>query len=240
MAVTPNFGWNYPTVDGDADVWGDILNTALSEIDVDLKAVKDVADAAAAETTINAFMLSFVGKEGRFYTANAPAGWVKANGGTIGNAASGATTRANADVENLFVHLWSGLTDNTLYPIQDSSGSATTRGASAAADYAANKRFPLPDRRGEGDRGWDDGRGVDSGRALGSGQLDAMQGHFHGLANGVREVSPPNTNGFSGTTGLGNTLSQTEGPEGDGTHGTPRIASETRMRNVAALVCIKL
>lgn len=73
----------------------------------------------------------------------APAGTVTPNGGTIGSASSGATTRANADTSDLFALLWSA-TNNTDYPIQDSSGVATTRGASASADFSANKRLPLP------------------------------------------------------------------------------------------------
>lgn len=72
-----------------------------------------------------------------------PAGTVVPNGGTIGSAASGATNRANADTADLFAHLWS-VTSNADYPIQDATGAASTRGASAAADFAANKRFPLP------------------------------------------------------------------------------------------------
>ena len=72
-----------------------------------------------------------------------PNGCVVPNGGTIGGASSGATNRSNADTEDLFSLLWR-VTNNTDYPIQDSSGVATTRGASASADFAANKRFPLP------------------------------------------------------------------------------------------------
>jgi hypothetical protein len=77
------------------------------------------------------------------YPGSLPAGCVVPNGGTIGNALSGATNRANADTAALFEFYW-GLTTNTDYPIQDSAGAPTTRGASAAADFAANKRFPLP------------------------------------------------------------------------------------------------
>lgn len=81
-----------------------------------------------------------------FWTA-APAGWVLASARTIGDASSGATERANADTLLLFTLLWTNQT-NTLLPIQDSAGTASTRGASAAADYAAHKRLPLPDLRG--------------------------------------------------------------------------------------------
>lgn len=70
----------------------------------------------------------------------APDGWVFCNGvGTIGNAASGADLAA-AYTEQLFTH-WYGAFSNTLCPV---SGG---RGASAAADYAANKRITSPDFR---------------------------------------------------------------------------------------------
>lgn len=44
--VTDNFEWQLPEVDGDEGTWGDVLNAALAEIDTDLQAVKDTADAA--------------------------------------------------------------------------------------------------------------------------------------------------------------------------------------------------
>ena len=78
----------------------------------------------------------------------APSGWLISNGGTIGSASSGATLRANADVEALFTHLWTQY-DNTELVIQTSAGAGTTRGASAAADFAANKRMPTHDYRDE-------------------------------------------------------------------------------------------
>jgi len=64
------------------------------------------------------------------------AGWVMCNDGTIGNAASGGSTRANADTQALFTLLWNNVS-NTYAPV--SSG----RGASAAADFAANKTIAL-------------------------------------------------------------------------------------------------
>lgn len=73
--------------------------------------------------------------------------WLICAGGTIGGASSGGTVRANADMETLFTHLWTTVANAEL-AIQDSGGSPSTRGASAAADFAANKRMPLPDLRG--------------------------------------------------------------------------------------------
>ena len=67
----------------------------------------------------------------------ADVGWVLMNDGTIGNAASGGTTRANADTVDLFTLLWNN-TANAQCAV------STGRGASAAADYAANKTIALP------------------------------------------------------------------------------------------------
>lgn len=47
---TDNFGWDKPEVGVDEGAWGDKLNTALDDIDEDLQAVKDTADAALAST----------------------------------------------------------------------------------------------------------------------------------------------------------------------------------------------
>lgn len=74
-----------------------------------------------------------------YYGTTAPAGWVRANGRTIGSATSGATERANADCEDLFKHLWD----------QDSNLAVSGgRGANAASDWAANKTIALPSLRG--------------------------------------------------------------------------------------------
>ena len=73
------------------------------------------------------------------YGTGSHSGWVRANGRTIGDGASGATERANADTEDLFEYLWT--TDAGLTV----SGG---RGASAAADFAASKTIALPDIRG--------------------------------------------------------------------------------------------
>jgi hypothetical protein len=70
----------------------------------------------------------------------AKTGFVRCNGRTMGNAASGATERANADTEDLFTYLWNGLADGQ-------AAVSGGRGASAAADYAANKTIALLDLR---------------------------------------------------------------------------------------------
>lgn len=67
----------------------------------------------------------------------ADTGWVMFNDGTIGNAASGGTTRANADTVALFTLIWNNTADAQC-------AVSTGRGANAAADYAANKTIALP------------------------------------------------------------------------------------------------
>jgi hypothetical protein len=86
-------------------------------------------------------------------------GFVRMNGRTIGSATSGATERANADTSALFVYLW-GVDAN----LAVSGG----RGASAAADYAANKTLTLPDARGRGIFGIDDMGNTAAGRLTAS------------------------------------------------------------------------
>lgn len=72
------------------------------------------------------------------YGTGTLAGYVRCNGRTLGSATSGATERANADAEDLFLALW-GADAN----LSVSGG----RGANAAADWAANKTIALPDFR---------------------------------------------------------------------------------------------
>lgn len=86
-------------------------------------------------------------------------GWVKANGQTIGSATSGATGRANADTQNLFVYLWTNCPDAHC-PV------LSGRGGSALADFNANKQITLLDLRGRIPYGLDDMGASASGRLL--------------------------------------------------------------------------
>jgi microcystin-dependent protein len=85
----------------------------------------------------------------QYLATTAPTGWVRGNGRTIGNASSSATERANADTADLFEFLWENFADGQC-------AVSTGRGASAAADYAANKTITLPDLRGRAFFGLDD------------------------------------------------------------------------------------
>ena len=86
------------------------------------------------------------------YATTAENGWVILDDGTIGDATSGATTRANADTEDLFTLLWNNVT-NAYCPVFTSAGVISTRGVSAALDFAAHKRIQLPLTKGRATAG---------------------------------------------------------------------------------------
>jgi len=90
-------------------------------------------------------------------TSETLTGWVKLNAQTIGSAVSGASGRANADTQALFVYLWTNCT-NAHCPV------STGRGANALADFNANKTLTLPDWRGRTTVGLDDMGNVAAGR----------------------------------------------------------------------------
>jgi microcystin-dependent protein len=101
-----------------------------------------LAQALAATGTADAFLAAlgvggFTTGDVKFtLKATADAGWIMANDGTIGDASSSATTRANADCQTLFTLLWNNVSD-AYAPV---SGG---RGATAADDWTAHKRIAL-------------------------------------------------------------------------------------------------
>jgi hypothetical protein len=125
------------------------------------------------------------------YGTGALAGFVRANGRTIGSVTSGATERANADCQVLFQYLW------------DSDGAVLSvsggRGASSAADWAANKTIALPDWRGRSLTGLDD-------------MGNSAAGVLTTSTNGFGPASPIVLGNGSGTEGV--TLSLAQLPAG--------------------------
>lgn len=71
----------------------------------------------------------------------ADSGWIIMDDGTIGSGASAASTRANDDCQDLFTLLWNNIADADA-PV------VTGRGATAAADWAANKKITLTKQLG--------------------------------------------------------------------------------------------
>ncbi len=76
-------------------------------------------------------------------------GYVSANGLTIGNASSNATNLASSTTQFLFTFIWTNCSA-TNCPIYTSAGGASSRGASAAADFAANKAIAVFNSNGAG------------------------------------------------------------------------------------------
>jgi len=167
------------------------------------------------------------GMRAGFIGTVAPAGWVLASGRTIGNAASGATERANADTQDLFYLIWQLPADE--FPVQTSAGAASVRGGSAADDWAANKRLVLPnycDRLavGRGDMaGAPAGiitvanAGLDTTKVGAKAGVAAKAFHFSGTtgtntggvsaANGGQSTAPsPHTHDFAGDTDVASIL----------------------------------
>jgi len=125
-------------------------------------------------------------------------GWVKVNAQTIGSASSGATGRANADTQNLFVYLWANCT-NAHCPVLGG------RGATALADFNANKQLTLPDFRGRAPAGLDDmgasaaGRIASSNVTSGGGDTQTTPLATGGEANHVLTVGELATHNHTAT-----------------------------------------
>lgn len=95
----------------------------------------------AADATALASMLGLFSTGDVKWTlaASPPAGWILCNnGGTIGNAASGASIRANADTQALFELVWNNVAQ------VDAPITSGSRGASATIDFNNNKQLQLP------------------------------------------------------------------------------------------------
>jgi hypothetical protein len=191
---------------------------------------------------------AITGEVKAFRRKTAPSGWVKENGGTIGNASSGATNRANADTEALFTMLW-GEFSNTELPIQTSTGVASTRGASASADFAANKRMPLFDSRTRFLRGADDGLAFDATLTVGLSQDDVIKNHVHPGNTTASNVTLGGISALTDNLASGTTTRLVNG--GSIPVSIPALpfttnsntagnALETRPRSSVVLYCIKL
>jgi hypothetical protein len=216
--------------------------------DVDGIAVAEASNTAPPDTgSTDTQYLFQTGDVKPRYGTGTHTGWVRMNGRTIGSATSGATERANADCEALFLFLYAGDTSLAV------SGG---RGASAAADWAANKTIALPTGRGRALVGLDDmgnsAAGVITGlttlgatgglqsEALVAGNIPTISGttssdglHGHPVRFGTNttssprndvnggiittDSSPANYPAFTGTTPA-NTIGQQVGGAGAHTH----------------------
>ena len=191
-----------------------------------------ISSVTTLDTTLRALITASsipTGQRGSFFMQAAPTGWIIGNGGTIGSATSGSTTRANADTEALFTLFWNNFTNGTL-PIFNSDGSVSSRGASAAVDFAANKRLRIFDLRTRYDRGADLGLGFNTSLFVGTTQADSVGPHRHTLPRTSVDSAGVATVHSVGTAAGTIDTSLTDSSIGD----------ETRPRTVASLPCIKL
>jgi len=161
-----------------------------------------------------------------FATSTAPSGWEQCNGAAL-TTALGASYTA---LRNLLL--------------------------GASSPYGVSSGNPLlPDLRGYFIRGFGTNGDTTTSGTFGEKQADALQGHWHafGQAAGFDCSNDNNacpadiiqtTSGGTTTEGVGSTTLQgfkhVRNATNDGANGNPRIANETRSKNIAMLPCIKL
>lgn len=177
-------------------------------------------------------------------------GWVMMNDGTIGDALSPASCRANADCLNLFTLIYNVVSDAGA-PVLTGGGVPSTRAAlgSAAAAWAAHSLVTLPKQLGRAFVGAGAGAGLTN-RPLGtnfgeeSHALSAAENgpHFHGITlhdpghshsafvtigqllttgNGTGGIGGSNNAGVTGTSSTGITISDaTNGAGNSATSGS--------------------
>lgn len=149
-----------------------------------------------------------------YYGATLPIRHLWVNGCTIGDTSSGATGRANADTIDLYTVLWDAANvSGSQIQLYTSTGVSTTKGTSAAADFAAHKRLSLPDMRGRVGVGLDSMGGISINVATNS-NADVLGGtggeenhtlsiselatHEHEVSNGVTHLSYAGGAGMAG------------------------------------------
>ncbi len=130
-------------------------SAGVVQVTADNLLVVGASSGSGSTPSVDATTIAQTGDTKLRYGTGTHSGWVRSNGRTIGSATSGGSERANADCQDLFEYLWT----------EDANLSVSTgRGASAAADWAANKTIALPDFRGRVPSGLDDMGNTAAGR----------------------------------------------------------------------------
>lgn len=189
-----SYGSASETLTATVDAKGRLSALADTAIAITGSQVTDLSSIIAAAVAAAALVIVPVGVVFPLCTAGIPAGWLLASGLTIGNASSNATARANADVSDLYQALWNSDAQLLIYT---SGGVLTTRGASAAADYAANKALALPDYRGRTLAGKDNMGGSAASRLTST--TMTPDGNSLGATGGAQTVTGTVTTTDSGT-----------------------------------------
>ena len=152
-------------------------------------------------------------------------GWVAMNDGTIGNVGSGATTRANADTFQLYKTIWDGVI-NTWAPV------STGRGASAVADFVANKTLQLPLSLGRALAGAGTGSGL-SARVLGQNLGVEIQAITAAMLPNTVPVNAGGTGNIQVSAGSGNNVpANNSSPYTSGSNSGISLMQPTSFMNV--------
>lgn len=130
-------------------------SSGLQIIDTTMQVLGPSSGGGGGGGTVDPTSIMATGDEKSRYGTGPLPGFVRENGLTIGNATSGATERANADTQALFIYLY-GVDPNLVV-----SGGRT---GNALNDYNANKTIVLPDMRGRVNAFLDDMGSTPSGR----------------------------------------------------------------------------
>lgn len=141
-------------------------------------------------------------------------GWITCNDTTIGNSSSGADRVGNY-TKGLFTLIWN-IVSNSYAPIYNSDGSSGTRGASAEADFNANKRLALTKALGRVLATVDDSNPIGSyaGAVMHTNTIPEMASHNHTYE---KPNTVENVEGGGGQTWRNVTTTETTGDTGEGT-----------------------
>jgi hypothetical protein len=165
-------------------VAGDILANQILRVSYD--------DASGTFRVLQPLNVVPAGATLGFRGVTVPTGWLLEDGKSIGDASSGATALASAAAEALFKVLWA----NDVYVIQDSTGAASSRGATADADWAAHKRMILTDMGSRTRYGYKSGVTAGPGGTGGSSSLQS------GATSGSLSVSVSGSGTTAGSNGF--------------------------------------
>lgn len=125
-----------------------LMNAAGNPIiDTTMQVLGPSSGGGGGGSTVDPTTLMATGDQKLRYGTGPLSGFVRANGLTIGNASSGASERANADTQALFVYLCGVDANLVMTP---------PRSGNCLSDFNANKQLATPDVRGRVIAGLDD------------------------------------------------------------------------------------
>jgi hypothetical protein len=185
--------------------------TGLVIIDTTMQVLGPSSGGGGGGGTVDPTSIMATGDEKTRYGTGPLSGFVRENGLTIGSSVSGATERANADTQALFIYLY-GADPNLVV-----SGGRT---GNALNDFNANKTIALPDMRGRINAFLDDMGNTAAGRLTSSyfGSSATVLGHAGGLQDmpglGTGNLPPYTPAGANSIPNVTMLIGGSGGPEG--------------------------